>query len=283
VYLTIAASAASTFTSRDRRKLKRTNRRNVRLQHKLSASRQRQHAAILQNTASLAAAHLRSARGAQRSATTVCAVTPTAPFRVTASCSHRQQVARREARPGHRAAASSCGGGSDDGDGDGGSDPPGEGNDEPFADDEARQVAAHVAELYPDGLTKTQFNVAVWPFLFGLDSDEVRDARQRIYAELPDRLRMAILGDVLTRASSRPSSGDDPPAPEVRCRCCAEPFEPLCDVDEDGICADCWDFPEDEREKRELVQVGPGTWAPPRADDPHLAGRPGRASQGGGA
>ena len=89
---------------------------------------------------------------------------------------------------GASASSSSCG--ADDG----GSDDTAEGVDDGgFSDDEARYVAEHVVELWPAGLTVRRFDATVWPFLFGLPVDVERDAKERIYAALPHRLRASML------------------------------------------------------------------------------------------
>jgi hypothetical protein len=189
---------------------------------------------------------------------------------VAAKVAGGRPAARRESHPGSRStsrAASHGSGGRGGGGSDAGSDPPGGDDDDAFSDDETRHVAAHVAELFPAGLRKAQFNIAVWPWVSDLqDPRAERDAKAKIYAELPERLRMSILGDVLARGTER-AAADERRGGGVRCRCCAQPFEPLPVVNEDGICPDCWDFPEDEQEVRDALQLGPGTWAPQEAAD----------------
>lgn len=184
-------------------------------------------------------------------------------------------LGRHEARPGRGAAersrvARSSGGGSSSGDdgGGGGSDPPGEsdgGDGERFSDEEARQVAAHVAELFPDhGLTVGRFRAAVWPFLFGLTAADEADAIGRIYGELPDRLRLALIGDALTWRAARIAAGEVSLEGARPCRICGEdlgpdPGPPLQVVADDGICLDCWDLPYPLRSPQDVLRLGPGT------------------------
>jgi hypothetical protein len=115
--------------------------------------------------------------------------------------------------------------------------------DDDLSDDEILWFATLVEESVSEGLTAARFEAVVSTFLFDLDDEQGRIVRARIFAELPDRLRMSMLGDVLTQAGARQAEHPDPSDTGTFCRCCRQPFEPLQFVDENGICPDCWDFP----------------------------------------
>jgi hypothetical protein len=232
---TITAEAAGTFTLRDRRKLKRINRRTVRTQRKAIAARDRQWAATLHKASMLAAAQLRASREQRCERRSVAEPVASHRSSLAPATRSRRHSGRQEARPAHHAsAASGCGGGRKrGGDGSAGGDPPD--GDEPSDDagddpseGEIGRLAALVGELFPDALRATQFEAAVGTLLLDLDADAGYEARVRIYADLPVRLRMSMLGDVLTRAAALRGLHPD------GCRCCCEPFDRLEFVDEDG-------------------------------------------------
>jgi hypothetical protein len=169
------------------------------------------------------------------------------------------------------AVAGSAGGGSGDGgSGSGGggglgSGPP-EGDGE-FSYEEAADIAAHVAQLFPASLTTGLFDAAVWPWVWDMDADGRCDAKEKIYSQLPDRLRMSILSDALVLQAVRIEAGEVPVGAGLRCRCCGGPYEPLEYVDTDEICELCWDLPGPLRDTGDMLEIGPGTFAPPDALD----------------
>jgi hypothetical protein len=58
--------------------------------------------------------------------------------------------------------------------------------------DECRQIAAHVAALFPFSLTPRQLDTALGPFTYGMAAASAATARCRVFYELPERLQSSF-------------------------------------------------------------------------------------------
>lgn len=98
---------------------------------------------------------------------------------------------RRRNTHSHRSSASRSRAPSSDSDGS----EPGPGPDrlggEPFAAAEAEHAARQIASVW-DSLTPARFEIATSPFLFGLEGEQLVQAKRRVFLALPDRLQRSL-------------------------------------------------------------------------------------------
>lgn len=79
-----------------------------------------------------------------------------------------------------------------------------------FLSEDVREAAAHIVEAWPAGLSPAAFDVAVFPWTFGLRSDDASAAKLRIAAALPEALQRSLHNGIpIVHFSLAPSAAAD--------------------------------------------------------------------------